>query len=549
MEYEDYTKEQLINELQKFQQKFDNQNEIEKRYKEIEKELSMSEERYRSFVEHSGEGIYLFEFDKPIPIDLPDDEQIKLMYKHAYMAACNDKFAQMYGYSHGKELIGTRLIEFHGTDDNPENIAFAKAWIQSGYRILDAISHEYDKDGNDKYITNNCLGIVKDGFLIRMWASQQDITEKRKLEVALEESEARHMEIAANIPGIVYQFSVSKEGAYSFLYVSHGINAIWGLSPEDVVKDASKALDTIVSEDIESVKDSIKKSANTLENWSKEFRIKTKTGEEKWLSTSATPHHIDAGGVLWNGVILDITDRKRKEDALQKVKQLEELDKMKDEFFSSAAHDLKNPLTPVLAKSQLLLKGHFGELNEKQRLGVETILKNTNRIIRLTDDITTISRMRAGVLKFEMNENNIIDIIENSVENMELNAKEKKIALIKKYPESLPPIKCDKDRINQILGNLIGNAIKFTPEFGKIIVAAEKNENNVIISVEDTGIGISKENQEKLFNAFFRISSKYEGTGLGLSICKNIVAAHRGKIWIESEIGKGSKFIFTLPIK
>jgi len=549
MKKNDKTKEQLINELQELRKQVAKLKNAETELNKVAEKLHISEERYRSFVEHSGEGIYLLEFENPIPIDLPDDEQIKLMYKYGYMAVCNDKMAQMYGLSKGEELAGMRLIELHQTDDDPENIAFAKAWIASDYRIMNAISHEYDKDGNDKYITNNCIGIVKDGFLIRMWASQQDITEKRQLEIALEKSEARHREIAANIPGIVYQFRVSKDGAYSFPYVSRGINAIWELSPEDVVNDASKAIDTIVPDDIESVKDSIKKSAKTLENWIGEFRIKTKTGEEKWLRTSATPHPIDGEGVLWNGVMLDITARKQKEEALRKVKQLEELDKMKDEFFSSAAHDLKNPLTPIKGKSQLLLQEYFGEMNEKQRKSVETILKNTNRLIRLTDDITTISRMRAGVLKFEMTEHNICDIIEESVENMELSAKEKHIALIKKYPMAMPPVKCDKDRINQVIGNLIGNAVKFTPENGKITVRAEKIKNNVIISVEDTGIGISEENQKRVFGAFFQVGSKYGGTGLGLAICKNIVEAHHGNIRVESALGKGSKFIFTLPVK
>ena len=382
-----------------------------------------------------------------------------------------------------------------------------------------------------------------------MWASQQDITAKRKLEIALEESEARHREIAANIPGIVYQFSVSKDGAYSFPYLSHGINAIWELSPEEVVKDAPKALDTIVPDDIESVKNSIKKSAQTLENWIVEFRINIKTEQIKWLHTSATPHQLEGGGVLWNGVVLDVTDRKHKEDALLKVKQLKEMDKMKDEFFSFAAHEIKNPLTPVKLQSQMLLKNYFGELNGQQKEGVETILWNTNRLIRLTDDILTISKMGAGVLKYEIVENNLVNIIENSFGNMELTAKEKKVNLVKKYPELLPQVLCDKDRINQVIENLIGNALKFTPENGTVTVEAKQTGNDVVISVEDTGIGISPENQEKVFNTFFQVSSKYGGTGLGLTICKNIVEAHHGRMWVESEVGKGSKFSFTLPFK
>jgi predicted ATPase/signal transduction histidine kinase len=231
------------------------------------------------------------------------------------------------------------------------------------------------------------------------------------------------------------------------------------------------------------------------------------------------------------------------------LEQLKELDKLKDEFFSSAAHEIKNPLTPVKIQSQMLLKNHFGEINEKQKQSVETILRNTNRLIRLTDDILTISKMKAGVLKYEMEENNLVNIIENSFGNMELTAKDKKINLVKKHPEQLPEVKCDRDRINQVIENLIGNALKFTPENGRITVEAKQTGNEIIVSVEDTGIGISPENQGKIFNTFFQVSSKYGGTGLGLTICKNIVEAHHGRMWVESEIGKGSKFIFTLPVK
>jgi len=132
---------------------------------------------------------------------------------------------------------------------------------------------------------------------------------------------------------------------------------------------------------------------------------------------------------------------------------------------------------------------------------------------------------------------------------MELTAKEKKVNLVKKYPELLPQVLCDKDRINQVIENLIGNALKFTPENGTVTVEAKQTGNDVVIFVEDTGIGISPENQEKVFNTFFQVSSKYGGTGLGLTICKNLVEAHHGRMWVESEVGKGSKFSFTLPFK
>ncbi|ODS37934.1 MAG: hypothetical protein A7316_08850 [Candidatus Altiarchaeales archaeon WOR_SM1_86-2] len=244
---------------------------------------------------------------------------------------------------------------------------------------------------------------------------------------------------------------------------------------------------------------------------------------------------------------IDITKRKEAEEELQNaMKELKEIDRMKDEFFSSVTHELQNPLTPVKVQSQLLLDGYFGELTEKQRESVEIIHIGTNRLIRLTDDITTISKMRAGVLRFEFSKNNISEIIENSAGSMELLAREKQITLMKKYPESLL-VNCDKDRINQVMENLIGNAIRFTPDNGKIIIGAKRMKNDIIVYVEDTGTGISEGNQKKIFNLFFQVSSKYGGTGLGLSICKNIIDAHHGKIWVESEPGTGSTFTFTLP--
>jgi len=247
--------------------------------------------------------------------------------------------------------------------------------------------------------------------------------------------------------------------------------------------------------------------------------------------------------------IEDVTERKKAEETLNKaMKELKEIDRMKDEFFTSVTHELQNPLTPVKIQSQLFLDGSLGGLTKEQRDGAEIILMNTNRLIKLTDDIMTISKMRAGVLKYEVAGNNICDIIENSVDNMGLQAKEKQIAIIKKYPESVL-VECDKDRISQVMENLIENAIRFTQEKGKITVGAKRAKNDIVVSVTDTGIGISEENRKKIFDTFFQVSSKYGGTGLGLSICKNIIEGHHGKIWVESELGRGSKFTFTLPVK
>ena len=406
------------------------------------------------------------------------------------------------------------------------------------------------KNGREIPIDDSGAPIKDDeGNIIGAVLIFHDVTARRVMEKALRESEAKYREIASNIPGVVYQIVLKKDGSYTFPYVSEGIREMLGIAPEEIMENSSKLFSMVHSKDIDRVKLAIAESVRTMNAWEKEFRVKTKEGKIRDVYGISTPHLIqnEHSSILWNGVILDITDRKHKEEALIKLKQFEEMDKIKDEFFSSAAHDILNPLTPVKSQSEFLLRNYFGELNEQQKKSVEMILKNTNRIIRLVGDIMTINRMKAGVLKFEMIENNIYEIIENSINNLELQAKKKNIDIIKKYPKLLIA-GCDKDRITQVMENLVGNAVKFTQDDGCITISAKMNKNEIIISIEDNGIGISKDDQGKLFNTFFQVSSKYGGTGLGLAICKRIIEEHNGRIWVESEVGCGSRFTFTLPV-
>ncbi|ODS35612.1 MAG: hypothetical protein A7316_03585 [Candidatus Altiarchaeales archaeon WOR_SM1_86-2] len=377
----------------------------------------------------------------------------------------------------------------------------------------------------------------------------RSIKEREKAEEALRESESKYRTIFESTGTAMVIF-----GENNIISLSNTeFEKLSGYSRDEIEGEKSWMEFIAKEDDIKKMKEYHREQMIDPDTAPKsyEFRfIGRKSNVRDIFITSSVIH----GTKISVASLLDITDRKNMENALEKTNkslqkamdELKEIDKMKDEFFSSVTHEIRNPLTPVRLQSQLLLRSYFGELTEKQKNGVETILKNTNRIIRLTDDIMTISKMRAGVLKYEMTENDIVGIIENSVNNMEFPAKEKKIATIGKYPESFL-VKCDKDRINQVIENLIGNAIKFTPENGKITVEAKRIKNDIIVSVEDTGIGISKENQEKLFSAFFQVSSKYGGTGLGLTICNSIIKDHHGKIWVESELGKGSKFSFSLP--
>ena len=154
-----------------------------------EEELKDVKEKYFSFIQHSGEGTSIIEFDEPISTTTPINEQIKCIYKYGYIARSNDKLAQMYGFSRGKEITGLRILDFHGSDVNPKNLEFLRSWIRADYKIMNAESEEIDRNGNHLYFSNNNIGIIEDGFLIRIWGSQLNITDRKKAEKALVDSE------------------------------------------------------------------------------------------------------------------------------------------------------------------------------------------------------------------------------------------------------------------------------------------------------------------------------------------------------------------------
>jgi len=251
---------------------------------------------------------------------------------------------------------------------------------------------------------------------------------------------------------------------------------------------------------------------------------------------------------LENAVLYDEMDLRVKE----RTRELAEANETKDRFFEIAAHDMGNKVMIVSNYAQLLAREKDLKLSEKQEKFIKTIVSQSSGLGRLTRDIRELHNIATGGIEIEVGENNVIDIIRDSVKSMKPAAEQNKINLTETCPGKLPPVECDKNLIGRVMENLIGNAIKFTPAGGKITVLAGEERindiNYVVVSVEDTGIGISEENRGKIFNEFFRVDKKkYSGTGLGLAICREIVERHNGRIWVESVPGEGSRFIFTLP--
>lgn len=236
--------------------------------------------------------------------------------------------------------------------------------------------------------------------------------------------------------------------------------------------------------------------------------------------------------------------------------KLKELDKLKDEFVSLASHELRTPMTVIKSYIWLLLEGKVGEVTEKQKTYLDRTYSSTNRLINMVNDMLNISRIESGRFTIEPKEMDIALLLREVVGEMQPKANETGINL--SYAESsqaLPSVIADSERIKQVLINLIGNSLKFTPQQGSITVSTHQKDGFITVNVKDTGRGIKPEDMEKLFKKFNMLGGSYlskqagQGTGLGLYLSKSLVELHHGRIWVTSDgEGKGSTFSFTLPV-
>jgi putative tryptophan/tyrosine transport system substrate-binding protein len=232
--------------------------------------------------------------------------------------------------------------------------------------------------------------------------------------------------------------------------------------------------------------------------------------------------------------------------------RLKELDRMKSDFVSHVSHELRTPLTAIKGAVDLVLREVTGPLTEKQVHYLNRVRSNTQHLAGLINDLLDLSKIESGKIEVKSRRVSLGGLVHEVVEALRPVAAEKVIALETALREPSILVWADRDKINQVLMNLIGNAIKFTPVQGRVIVSASRNGGeSVQVSVSDTGPGVSPEDREKIFAKFYRAETNGtnpKGTGLGLAISKALVELHGGKIWVESEPGRGSTFFFTLPV-
>ncbi len=247
----------------------------------------------------------------------------------------------------------------------------------------------------------------------------------------------------------------------------------------------------------------------------------------------ATVAPVESAGT--SGVVLVLHD----------ISELRRLERVRQDFVANVSHEFKTPLTAIQGFAETLLAGALDDPQNSRRF-LEIIRDHALRLGRLTDDLLKLSQMEAGKLDLDLRSVGVADLVESCLETARLKAAAKQQTLEADCPDSLPAIRADSNRLREVLQNLLDNAVQYTPAGGRITVRAAPSGSQVMISVSDTGIGIPKADQERIFERFYRVdaarSREVGGTGLGLSIARHLVEAHGGRITVESEVGRGSTF-------
>ncbi|MDY6964684.1 MAG: PAS domain S-box protein [Halobacteriota archaeon] len=499
----------------------------------LEKMLLESEEMYRTLVETSPDAVIATDLDGKI-IDV------------------SRRAIELHGFESVVELIGRSSFELVASEERSRAKNDLKRVLEEGF--VRNVEYTLLKRDSTRFIGELSLSMVEDanGEPNAIIGISRDITCRKKVEDALRESEEkyRNMVERANDGIVIIQDDVIK-------FANNKVADMLGYTLEEFIEtEFLKYVPLKFQDDVKTRYD----ARLVGEELSEHFEVEVIKRDGEILTIDINAGIIDYEGKLADFVFIrDITEkkkiemeRKRSSEELQKAyEELKELDRMKTEFAAIATHEIGTPLSILKSNVEMLESGLFGDITDHQKERLETISRNIDYLVKLSGEMMDISRIDADRLKLNKSHIFINDLIRDTVHEMQHLADDKKISIKAETSEVMSLVSCDGDRIKQVLSNLVKNAIKFTPEFGEIKLGFEKNHDELMVSVSDNGIGIPGEEHEKIFERFYEIgdylSHETGGAGLGLAIVTGIVEAHGGKVWVESAVGKGSTFYFTLP--
>jgi PAS domain S-box-containing protein len=399
--------------------------------------------------------------------------------------------------------------------------------------------NEYHLEGKDYYFevsaypTENSLSVFV-----------KDITERKRAEAAVQESEEKYSKAFHAIPDSI---GITTLGDGIFIEINDSFTRINGYTREEVIGRSSTELGLWVNPEERNEAVKILKEKGRVSN--REFDFRIKSGEIRtWMYSAEL---INLGGepcVLT--ITTDITERKQAEEKAREAETLRELNELRTELLANISHELRTPLTSIKGYATMLLDYERRLKRLEKRGYLQTIDKNTNRLAELIEQLLEMSRLEAGMLKINKKPATINKLCWEAIAEARVRSPNHRFTL--DLPKKLPKVNIDARRIRQVLDNLISNAIQYSQPGTEVAIAARQVGHELLVSVTDQGIGIPQRDLPRVFERMFRSQQRLileaGGAGLGLTICKGLVEAHNGRIWIESEEGKETRSFFTLPI-
>ncbi|RPI91834.1 MAG: PAS domain S-box protein [Chloroflexi bacterium] len=507
--------------------------------KQTQVALQASEQKYRNFVEQSMEGIWFLAFDRPIPISLPVEEQVELIYKRGYISECNDTLAHMYGYNSSKELLGAHVLNLTADAElNETNYQAMLRLVKEGYRSGSRETEERTRAGKTVYFLNSAVGVIADDTLIGLWGTQLDITALKNTEDALRRSEARTRALLDAVPDMI--FELRQDGTILQLIAS-ATHPSLRVSERFVGKSIREIFPSVADQMIFAIERALRSEHIHA------FEYSLMQGDEN-RTFEARVTYLSTDTVL--AIIRDVSVQKwiqgEREDL---ITELERKNAELERFTYTVSHDLKSPL--------ITIKGFLGFLSQDAKTGnlkrldidLQRISDAADKMQRLLNDLLELSRI--GRL---MNEPESVDFNKLIAEVLELlhgRIHGGTVPIRVSVAGNLPNVYGDRPRLFEVMQNLVDNAAKFMGDQPDPCIEVGHQgmtaDGLSILFVRDNGIGIDPKFKDRIFGLFDKLDPRTDGTGIGLSLAKRIIEFHGGRIWVESEPGQGATFYFTLP--
>jgi len=533
MKDKDKTKEQLISELAEMRQRITELQALETQHKQAEEQLRDSERHYRLLADNTNDIIWTMDKNLQLTYISPSierhsgytiEEMMEMTLEQTYTPASVEAIMKAY-----EEEVSLGKTGVKGTPTS---------------RVLEL--EGYKKDGSTEWIeTHMTILRDQDGNITGIVGVTRKITERKKAE---EKLRIRDKAIESSINAVAM---ANLEG--NLTYLNPSFLKLWGYDNEEEILGRP----TVEFWQAEEEAAMVMRAVLEKGGWQGELVARRKDGLVFNVELSASLVRDEYGKpICMMSCFIDITERKRAEAELQhhyeqeKVlrQNLEKEVKKRVEFTRALVHELKTPVTPILASSDLLVE----QLQEGPSLSLaKNIKESASTMNRRIDTLLDLARGELGMLQLNRKQVDPLQLLQKVASEMSPVASSHELSLVLDVPRSLPSIWVDGSRLQQVIINLLTNAFKWSPQGGKVTLRAKQKNDALIVEVQDMGPGIAKENQQKIFDAYYRVESdrqRLDGLGLGLALCKTIVESHGGKIWVESKKGKGSSFGFSVPL-